>query len=76
MKKTVRKNPDGFEEVTRDSQIIYSEKVNLEEVNFVEVVNEIMQEVPRHLAWDATVHLVAGDLSIYATVKLVKTWTG
>ncbi|XP_062603959.1 uncharacterized protein LOC134265760 [Saccostrea cucullata] len=54
MKKTIRTNPDGSEEINRESQIIYSENVNPEEVDFRDLAEEILNEVPRHLAPSAS----------------------
>ena len=64
MKKKIRTNPDGTEEINRESQIIYSENVNPEEVDFRELASEILNEVPRHLAPSARVRVVKGDLSL------------
>lgn len=48
MNRTVRREPSGTEEISRDSQIIYSEDVDLKDVDFVSVATDILTEVPKH----------------------------
>ncbi|XP_062569353.1 centrosome-associated zinc finger protein Cp190-like [Saccostrea cucullata] len=61
--KTVKRNLDGTEEISRDSHIVYSEDLNPDDVDFPNVANEILKEVPKHFE-DGHVRIVKGDISV------------
>ena len=48
MNRTVRRAPCGTEEISRDSQIIYSEDLDPKDIDFASVAIDILNEVPRH----------------------------
>lgn len=63
MIRTVRLEPSGTEEITRYSQIIYSEDVHPKDVDVVSVATHILTEVPKHFTDEhVNVRLVKGDL--------------
>ncbi|XP_062586691.1 centrosome-associated zinc finger protein Cp190-like [Saccostrea cucullata] len=61
--KTVKRNLDGTEEISRDSHIVYSEDLNPDDIDFPNVANEILKEVPKHFE-DGHVRIVKGDISV------------
>lgn len=48
MNRTVSRAPCGTEEISRDSQIIYSEDLDPKHVDFASVAIDILNEVPKH----------------------------
>lgn len=56
-------HPDGRTEVSRTSQIIYSEYVNPEDVDFRSVVSEIAEDVAECLR-KGNVREMKGDFSV------------
>lgn len=63
MNRTVRREPSGTEEITRDSQIIYSEDVDPKDVDFVSVATHILTKVRKHFTDEhVNVRLVKGNL--------------
>lgn len=63
MNRTVRREPSGTEEITRDSQIICSEDVDPKDVDFVSVATHILTKVRKHFTDEhVNVRLVKGNL--------------
>lgn len=63
MNRTVRREPSGTEEITRDSQIIYSEDVDPKDVDFVSVATHILTKVRKNFTDEhVNVRLVKGNL--------------
>ncbi|XP_052691973.1 uncharacterized protein LOC128170021 [Crassostrea angulata] len=63
LNKTVIRKPDGTEEEIRDSKIVYSKDLNPEDIDFRDVVSEILREIPKHFE-HGNVRIVRGDLSM------------
>lgn len=65
MNQTVRREPSGAEEITRDSHTNYSEDVDPKDVQFVSVSTYILTEVSKHFTDEHVifnVNLVKGNL--------------
>lgn len=63
LNKTVIRKPDGTEEEIRDSKIVYSKDLNPEDIDFRDVVSEILREIPKHFE-HGNVRIVRGNLSV------------
>ncbi|XP_061169525.1 uncharacterized protein LOC133178874 [Saccostrea echinata] len=63
MNRSVRRDPCGTEEISRDSQIVYSEDIDPKDIDFAAVATDILDEVPKHFNDEhVNVRLVKGDL--------------
>lgn len=72
MNRTVRREPSGTEEITRDCQIIYLEDVDPKDVDFVSVATDILSQVPKHFTDEhITVRLVKGIVSLLLVKSFV-----
>lgn len=61
LNKVQRRFPDRMKEVERDTQVIYSEDLNPENINVREIAKAILDEIPRLLEANR-VRLVRGKL--------------
>jgi hypothetical protein len=62
LNKSQRFYPNGMEEVERETQVIYSEDIDPDQINARDIADEILEEVPRHFA-AGRVRIVRGNFS-------------